>query len=141
MNANARIARAMKILPNSKFPNLKIVLKASATSVASEAVSAAPVVRSITPDVRIVRAVIEQTMIVSAKTSKMPQRPCLTGSLTLELLWTITDEPRPASFEKTPLLHPCVIIVLKATPVAPPQAACFVNAMVKIALKAGRMPL
>ena len=36
---------------------------------------------------------------VSAKTSKIPHIPCTTGSLTLELEWTITLEPRPASLE------------------------------------------
>lgn len=53
-----------------------------------------------------------QTTKVSAKTSKMPHMPCFTGSLTLELEWTMTEEPRPASLEKTPRLKPWVMTVL-----------------------------
>ena len=48
------------------------------------------------------------------------------GSFTFELEWTITDEPRPASLENTPLLHPFFIVLNAswiADPAAPPAIA------------------
>ena len=131
------MAIATNMLPNANSLILNKVSNASATRTASDVVSMAPVSISITPDVRTTRAVIVHTMIVSANTSKIPQRPCLTGSLTLELLWTITEEPRPASFEKTPLLHPCVMMVLNVIPVTPPHTAGALKAPAKMALNAG----
>ena len=55
---------------------------AFATSVASPVVPSAslPVLSSITPDVKITSAVIVHTIIVSTKTSNIPQKPCLAGS-------------------------------------------------------------
>ena len=78
-------------------------------AVFSVVVSMAPVCRSTRPLVSTTRAVREQTMMVSAKTSKMPHMPCITGSLTLELECTMTEEPRPASLENTPRFMPCSI--------------------------------
>ena len=88
------------------------------------------------PDVRTTSAVMVQTTEVSAKTSKMPHMPCLTGSLTSELLWTITDEPRPASFENTPLLQPCVMTSLMAMPATAPATGLMPSANLKMAANA-----
>ena len=73
-------------------------------------------------EVRAIKAVIVQTTIVSKNTSKIPHIPCLTGSFTLEEECTITEEPRPASFEKTPRLQPCTTTSFRAAPVTPPVA-------------------
>ena len=71
-----------------------------------------PVSRSTRPVERITNAVIEQMMIVSANTSKIPHMPCATGSLTLDAECTMTLEPRPASLEKTPRFIPQVSAVM-----------------------------
>ena len=71
-----------------------------------------PVWRSNRPEERIVNAVSEQTTIVSVNTLKIPHIPWLTGSLTLELQCTITEEPRPASLENTPRFMPISIAIL-----------------------------
>ena len=59
-----------------------------------------------TPEVRITRAVMEQTDRVAINTSKMPHMPCSTGSFTSASQWTITEVPSPASLEKTPIETP-----------------------------------
>ena len=56
--------------------------------------------------VRMDRAVMEHTTRVSANTSNTPQRPCFTGSFTLEVAWAMEAEPRPASLENTPRATP-----------------------------------
>ena len=58
--------------------------------------------------------------------------PCLTGSLTLELECTITDEPRPASLEKTPRFIPHSIASFMPYPTTPPAAALIPKAPLKM---------
>ena len=55
--------------------------------------------------VRITRAVIVQTTMVSMNTSQMPQSPWPTGVF-CACAWTIEAEPRPASLEKMPRALP-----------------------------------
>ena len=88
------------------------------------------------PEVRTTSAVIVHTTKVSANTSKIPHIPCFTGSLTSELLWTITDEPSPASFENTPLLQPCVMTSLMAMPATAPATGLMPSANLKMAANA-----
>ena len=78
---------AINLLPKFMPPKEKTLSNALATKVASPDVPSAsiPVFRSTTPEVRITNAVMVQTIMVSANTSKMPHMPCLTGSLTFEL--------------------------------------------------------
>ena len=103
--AKRRMASAIKPLP--ALPNT--VEKASETSaVLAESEIISPVLRSTTPLDRIANAVREHTTMVSAKTSKMPHMPCMTGSRILEAEWTMTEEPRPASLENTPRFIPQV---------------------------------
>ena len=47
-----------------------------------------------------------QIIMVVKKTSNMPHRPCLTGSLVLEAAWAMGALPKPASLENTPLEKP-----------------------------------
>ena len=61
---------------------------------------------SSTPDRSTAMEVRVQMMMVSTKTSKMPHRPCSTGSLVLEAAWAMGAEPRPASLENTPRAKP-----------------------------------
>lgn len=119
------------------LPNENTELNALATMVASVTPSAiAPVATSYTPEVNTTSAVMVQTMMVSTNTSKMPHIPCCTGSFTLELECTITDEPRPASLENTPRLKPAVTTLLMTTPMPPPIMATGWNAFTKIARNA-----
>ncbi len=74
------------------------------------------------------KAVIVQMTMVSTKTSKMPHRPCATGSLVFEAAWAMGAEPRPASLEKTPRAMPIWIALAMVKPVAPPSADCGLNA-------------
>ena len=59
-----------------------------------------------TPEVRITRAVMEQTDRVAINTSKMPHIPCSAGSCTWEAAWAMAEEPMPASFVNTPRATP-----------------------------------
>ena len=106
-------------------------------AVFSVAVSMAPVFRSTRPLVSTARAVRVQTTRVSANTSKIPHMPCITGSRTLELEWTITLEPRPASLENTPRFMPQVTASLTPLPTMPPPTAFMAKAPLKIEAKAG----
>lgn len=100
---------ATKAPPNQpKFMvNTVLTRFALVSSTPAYSVTAMPVSRSTRPEDRTVKAVRVHTTMVSAKTSKMPHMPCLTGSRTLELECTITEEPRPASLENTPRFMPC----------------------------------
>ena len=60
--------------------------------------------------------------MVSMNTSKIPYRPCLTGSVSEVAAWAMGAEPRPASLEKTPRATPFCTMVLNAMPTAPPKA-------------------
>ena len=82
--------------------------------------------------VRITSAVKVQITNVSKNTSKMPQSPCFTGSRVSEAECAITEEPSPASFEKTPRARPFLIICEKAKPPTPPATALEENALVNI---------
>ena len=77
--------------------------------------------------------------MVSANTSKMPHIPWATGSFTLELEWTMTLEPRPASLENTPRFMPQVTAALTPLPTMPPPTAFMAKAPLKMEAKAGRM--
>ena len=59
-----------------------------------------------TPEVRITRAVTEQTQMVAMNTSKMPHMPCSAGSLVLEAAWAMAEVPMPASLVNTPRATP-----------------------------------
>ena len=85
--------------------------------------------------VRITSAVKVHITKVSKKTSKMPQSPCFTGSRVSEAEWAITEEPSPASLEKTPRASPFLIICEKAKPPTPPATAFEENALVNIRRK------
>ena len=61
----------------------------------------------------------------------------MTGSLTLELEWTMTEEPRPASLENTPRFMPQVTASFTVAPMTPPTAARPVKAHLKMMPKAG----
>ena len=58
------------------------------------------------PEQSMASPVSVQTTRVSAKTSKMPRKPCLTGSVSELEAWAMGAEPSPASFENTPRLSP-----------------------------------
>ena len=58
------------------------------------------------PEVRITRAVTEQTQMVAMNTSKMPHIPCSAGSLVLEAAWAMAEVPMPASLVNTPRATP-----------------------------------
>lgn len=60
--------------------------------------------------------------MVSAKTSKMPNRPCRTGSCVSAQAWAIEPVPRPASLEKMPRATPFCMLV-KKLPTTPPVTA------------------
>ena len=84
------------------------------------------------------KAVIEQTTMVSTKTSKTPTRPCSDGWFTLAMPCAIGALPRPASFDSTPRLTPAATICAKPAPAKPPTAADGVNALETIcAMTAG----
>ena len=80
-----------------------------------------------------------QTTMVSMNTSKMPHMPCFTGSFTLELEWTMTEEPRPASLENTPRFMPQVMASFTPLPTMPPPTALMAKAPRKMETKAGPM--
>ena len=131
--AKRRIAIAMNLSP--KLPNE--VSKASATrAVDFSATITAPVLRSTRPEVSTASAVNVQTTIVSAKTSNIPHMPCITGSCTFDAECTITEEPRPASFENTPLFMPQVRAIFTPEPTIPPPTAFIAKAPLKIETKA-----
>ena len=72
-------------------------------------------------------AVRVQMTMVSAKTSKMPNIPCLTGLLVSAQAWAMEPVPRPASLEKMPRETPFCIL-RKMLPMAPPVKARGSNA-------------
>ena len=63
-----------------------------------------------TPLQMMVRAVRVQMTMVSAKTSKIPYRPCWTGLLVSAAAWAMAAEPRPASLEKALLRRPQTMV-------------------------------
>ena len=65
--------------------------------------------------------------------------PWATGSFTLELEWTMTLEPRPASLENTPRFMPQVTAAFTPLPTMPPPTAFMAKAPLKMEAKAGRM--
>ena len=77
-----------------------------------------------TPLIKMIIAVIEQTIIVSIKGPSMATKPSRTGSLVFAAPCAIVSVPVPASLEKRPLLTPTIIIV----PIAPPATDFPVNA-------------
>ena len=90
-----------------------------------------------TPLQMMVRAVRVQMTMVSAKTSKIPYRPCWTGLLVSAAAWAMAAEPRPASLEKALLRRPQTMVCLSAIPLAAPPSALGVKAVAKILPKAG----
>ena len=78
------------------------------------------------------KAVMEQTTIVSTKTSKMPTTPCSEGWLTFAMPCAIGALPRPASFDSTPRLMPAATIWATDAPTKPPTAADGENACERI---------
>ena len=65
--------------------------------------------------------------MVSAKTSKIPNIPCLTGLRVSAQAWAMEPVPRPASLEKMPRETPFCIL-RKTLPMAPPVKARGSNA-------------
>ena len=92
-----------------------------------------------TPLQMMVMAVSVQMTMVSAKTSKMPYRPCWTGPLVSAAACAMAAEPRPASLEKALLRRPQTMVCLSAMPLAAPPRALGVKAVRKILAKAGPM--
>ena len=86
---------------------------------------------------RMTSAVMVQITMVSAKTSKMPNRPCCTGPSVSAAAWAMGAEPRPASLEKTPRDTPRVMAVRRVMPAAPPTAAEGSNAPSTMARRTG----
>ena len=74
----------------------------------------------LTPLTRITSAVSVHIIIVSIKTSSIPQQPCVSGSFISHELCTATVEPSPASFEKAPRLKPVIHAFFIAKPTVPP---------------------
>ena len=78
------------------------------------------------------KAVIEQTTMVSMNTSKMPMTPCSEGCFTFAMPWAIGALPIPASFDSTPRLTPAAMTCATDAPTKPPNAAagCSAPAMI-----------
>ena len=76
-----------------------------------------------TSEVRITRAVIVQTTIVSMKVPVMLTSAWLTGSLVFADAAAIAAEPNPASLENKPLATPKRIAAANEAPINPPVAA------------------
>ncbi len=101
---------------------------------------APPLLKSMgVPLMRITRAVMVQITVVSANTSKMPNRPCCTGPLVSAAAWAIGAEPKPASLENTPRATPLVMALVMVMPTAPPTTAEGLKAPTKMALSTGPM--
>lgn len=84
------------------------------------------------------RPVRVQTTMVSAKTSKMPKKPCFTGSRSEVEAWAIGAEPSPASFENTPRRRPQL---RQARTLMPAQTDCGLKAHTNMSRKtAGSLP-
>ena len=81
------------------------------------------------PEQSIARPVSVHTMMVSANTSNMPKKPCLTGSVSLLEAWAMGAEPSPASFENTPRSTPQP---MHARSPMPPQTASGLKALTRI---------
>ena len=77
-------------------------------------------------------AVSVQMTMVSAKTSKMPNTPCLTGFFVSAQAWAMEPVPRPASLEKIPRETPFCILT-KRLPMTPPVKAAGLKAPAKMA--------
>ena len=78
------------------------------------------------------RPVRVQTTMVSAKTSKMPKKPCFTGSRSEVEAWAIGAEPSPASFENTPRRRPQL---RQARTLMPAQTDCGLKAHTNMSRK------
>ena len=85
-----------------------------------------------TPLHRMTMAVSVQMTMVSAKTSKMPNIPCLTGFFVSAQAWAMEPVPRPASLEKIPRETPFCILT-KRLPMTPPVKAAGLKAPAKMA--------
>ena len=77
-------------------------------------------------------AVSVQMTMVSAKTSKMPNIPCLAGFFVSAQAWAMEPVPRPASLEKIPRETPFCILT-KRLPMTPPVKAAGLKAPAKMA--------
>ena len=124
-NAKSIMEIAMKTAPKLPSPVEK----------AEQIISGPPSPIS-TPLTKITKAVTVHKIIVSAKTSAMPQFPCVLGSLTRQLACTATVDPSPASFENAPRRNPMIHACFTAKPAPPPAADFNENAELKIWLNA-----
>ena len=87
---------------------------------------------TVVPLHRMTIAVSVQMTMVSAKTSKMPNMPCLTGFFVSAQAWAMEPVPRPASLEKMPRETPFCIL-MNRLPMVPPVKAAGLNAPAKMA--------
>ena len=85
-------------------------------------------------------AVRVQMTMVSAKTSKIPNIPCLTGFLVSAQAWAMEPVPRPASLEKMPRETPFCML-MNRLPMVPPVKAAGLKAPAKIASSTSRETL
>ena len=97
-----------------------------------EAKASSPPAVSSTPDSSTIIDVIVHMIIVSKKTSKIPHTACSQGSFVSDAACAIGAEPRPASFENTPLAKPWRIAIIMAYPNTPPPTASKLNAPLKM---------
>ena len=81
-------------------------------------------------------AVSVQMTMVSAKTSKMPNRPCRSGSAPCAPAWAMGAEPMPASWENMPRSIPHCSARWIPIPAAPPSAAVGVKAEATMSTRA-----
>ena len=81
-----------------------------------------------TPVTRMAKPVMEQTMMVSMKTSSMPMEACCRGDLAVAAAWAMGVEPRPASLEKIPRATPMRMVRSTVAPANPPSADVGVKA-------------
>ena len=77
-----------------------------------------------TPLIKMIIAVIEQTMIVSINGPSIATKPSLTGSVVFAAPCAIVSVPVPASLENIPRRTPIIIML----PSAPPETALPVKA-------------
>ncbi len=75
-----------------------------------------------TPELRMTKAVIEHTTVVSINTSAAPQSPWRNGCGVAAFECTIGAVPRPASFDSMPRAMPIWIADMTAAPAKPPMA-------------------